>query len=129
MHWHLAKMSHFLIFKSTNMGGVLPRQTHFTFVTFKHIIFKTSCHDWPKLLLPVSIFTKSFKSKILQSFISLHLPKCFCHASQKTSMPPNMITQCLVWIKEANQNKTKKASLCKVIGPQKHSKPITDFLF
>ena len=32
--------------------GLLPWQSHFTFVTFKHLIFSLICHYWPNFCSP-----------------------------------------------------------------------------
>ena len=71
---------------SSPTQGLLPWHSHFTFVTFKLRIFTVIF--LPKFAL-VSLHLHIFKSKFGQRFISSNLTMHFCHASQKTSMPPN----------------------------------------
>ena len=68
--------------------GVLPWQSHFTFVTFKHLIFTLSLTVIIGQNLLSSVFTFTFKFEILRSFISSHV--WFCHASQKDQYAPHM---------------------------------------
>ena len=77
--------------KLSSTKGVLPWQSCFTIVTFKHLIFTLNCNYWSKFA-PVRLHLHIIIPKILQSFISSHLAMWFCHPSQKTSMPPNQNT-------------------------------------